>query len=456
MSSSAPSPPRESLDPSWQRGFAWIEQQLGGRLVAWDPQLRWRPAWFLELERGDERIPLYWRGARSEFHSDTGPLRREMDIIQVLERHGVPVPHAYGICEDPPGLLLDKMPGRFNLDTEPDPAKRLAAFDHYLELLARVHRISVAEFEAVGFRSPESPERSCLGDLPPVEQGYRANKKRPDPMLEFQLGWLKRNVPKDRAETAFLVCDSGQFLFDEGRVTSLLDFELGYIGDPAADLAGLRTRDVSEPLPDLPRAMARYGELTGTPVDPVAVDYHTIRFALVTPLSVAHMCVEPFDSANYVQYLGWYLVYARCALEVMAHRTGVELEPPELPEPQPSRQATGARHLAAALGKAAGRAEGEAEYEFDRLQRVAHMLERADRFGPALAAADLDDAEALLGHRPATWEQADAELEALVERSGADRHAELLRTFHRRLLREEFLLEGTLREQEGASIPPID
>jgi hypothetical protein len=456
MSSPDSSSPREALDESWQRGFAWIEQQLGGTLVSWDPQLRWRPAWFLELERGTERVPLYWRGARPEFHTDTGPLEKEMKIIQVLERHGIPVPHAHGICEDPPGLLLDCVPGRFNLATEPDAALRVATLDHYIELLAQVHQIPVAEFEAAGLVSPESPERSCLGDLPPVEQMYRANKKRPDPILEFQLGWLKRNVPKDRPDTAFVVCDSGQFLFDAGRVTALLDFELGYIGDPAADLAGLRTRDVTEPLGDLTRAMARYAEVSGTPVDPAAVDYHTIRFSLVTPLSVANMCAEPFASTNYVQYLAWYVVYARCAFEVQAHRLGIELDPPTLPEAAPSRRGVAHRHLVGALFGAAERAEGERQYDLDRMARVAHYVERSDRFGPALAADDLDDAEKLLGHRPGSWERADAELEELVLASGPERDADFIRAFHRRMVREEFLMRGTMRETEDATMPPID
>jgi hypothetical protein len=455
MSSSA-SAPRETLDESWQRGFAWIEQQLGGTLVSWDPQLRWRPAWFLELERGAERLPLYWRGARPEFHADTGPLEKEMQIIQVLERHGIPVPHAHGICEDPPGLLLDRVPGGFNLATEPDAAKRVATLDHYVELLAKIHQIPVAEFEAIGLRSPQSPERSCLGDLPPFERMYRANKKRPDPIVEFQLGWLKRNVPKDRPETAFLVCDSGQFLFDAGRVTALIDFELAYIGDPAADLAGLRTRDVSEPLGDLKRAMARYAEVSGKPVDPTAVDYHTIRFSLINPLSVAHLCAEPLTTTNFVQYLSWYVVYTRCAFEVQARRLGIELDPPTLPESAPSRQSPALRHLASALAEVREGADGERHYELDRLARVAHYAERSDRFGRALGEADLDDAERLLGHRPRSWEEADAELEALVLDTGPERDADFIRAFHRRMRRDEFLMAGALRETEDATIPPID
>ena len=84
---------RSALSATWQRGFDWVERELGGTLVGWERQDRWRPAWFLELERAGERVPLYWRGARSEFHRTTKPLEREGAVLAVLERHGIPVPH---------------------------------------------------------------------------------------------------------------------------------------------------------------------------------------------------------------------------------------------------------------------------------------------------------------------------------------------------------------------------
>ena len=54
----------EALGEEWQRAFRWVEATIGGRLVAAHRQARWRPAWFLEVEREGERLPLYWRGDR--------------------------------------------------------------------------------------------------------------------------------------------------------------------------------------------------------------------------------------------------------------------------------------------------------------------------------------------------------------------------------------------------------
>jgi aminoglycoside phosphotransferase (APT) family kinase protein len=462
---------RAALSPRWRAAFDWAERELGGRVVAWEPQPRWRPACFFELERpGGEILSLYWRGARSEWHRDARPLERERRVIEVLERNGVRVPHAYGLCPDPPGLVLERLPGRFNLATATDDRHRRAVLDEYLVQLARIHSIPIEEFEAIGFDRPRSSEQSCYGETRRFERDYRAAKQRPEPMIEFQLAWCKRNVPRDRQEFSFLVCDSGQFMFDDAGLTGLIDFELGYIGDYAADLAGLRTRDLSEPIGDLGRAMRRYGEISGREIDLRAIDYHTIRFALLNPLSLAGALAKPSRDANYVQYLGWSVCYGRAGLEVMARYAGVELDPPRLPEAAPSRRGVAHAHLvdlldpARILGAdAAGDnpARQERAYDLDRMQRIAVYLDRSDRFAPALDADDLADVARLLGASPGSppptdWQDADARLERLVAESGPERDADFIRYFHRRLSREEFLLKPVLREQENAALPPLE
>ena len=447
---------RATLSDRWRKAFEWTEKTLGGRVKAWQPQPRWRPACFFELERGGETLPLYWRGARGEFHTSLRPLEREMQVIEIFERHGVLVPHAYGLCEDPPGLLLEKIPGRFGLATATDEAHRLKVVDEYLSQLAKLHSIPIEEFEAVGFRRPASARDSCLGETRGFERSYRAAKSRPDPMIEFQLGWCKRNVPTDRPDLSFVVCDGGQFMFDDDGLTGLLDFELGYIGDYAADLASFRTRDLTEPMGgSLGDMMRRYGEISGREVDFGVIDYHTIRFALLNPLSVAHMITDPVPEANYVQYLGWYVCYGRVGLEVMANATGTELERPSMPEARPSRRSGAISQLQGLLDPALAGEDGERAYELDRMQRTAVYLDRADRYGAALDADDLDDVEELLGWRPSSWQEADERLEELVMAAGPERDAEFIRYFHRRLSREESLLYPVLREQQDAALPVL-
>ncbi len=53
---------RVGLEPEWQRAFAWVEKTTGGKLVRAERQARWRPAWFLDVEKDGQILPLYWRG----------------------------------------------------------------------------------------------------------------------------------------------------------------------------------------------------------------------------------------------------------------------------------------------------------------------------------------------------------------------------------------------------------
>jgi hypothetical protein len=325
-----------------------------------------------------------------------------------------------------------------------------------------MHAIDPAEFEAIGLVRPDSPQSIGLGDLDVWERGYRKHKRRPEPLIEFVLGWVRRNVPHDRHRVSFLCADAGQFLFDEGRVTAVLDLELACLGDPAADLAGMRCRDLSEPLGDLSRGVRHYESITGESVDRSVIDFHTVRFAIVTPLAVAHLVARPPPSLDFVQYLAWYLVYGRAPIDVIAREMEVPLLPVEVPGAETTSYSAGHDALRGMLAGHVSEAAEEhpddefASYRFDAAQRVAEYLRRADLIGPALEADDLDDVAELLGHRPASWPVADAELEALVHEEDPDLEAALVAYFHRRALRQEALIDPVMRELRGATVQPIE
>ena len=61
-----------AFDPSsygteWRPAFEAVESMLGGRIVRGERQARWRPVFFLEVERPDgEVLPICFRGGRTE------------------------------------------------------------------------------------------------------------------------------------------------------------------------------------------------------------------------------------------------------------------------------------------------------------------------------------------------------------------------------------------------------
>ena len=448
---------REQLEAEWQRAFAWVEERLGGRITHFERQPRWRPAFYLDVQCGDETLPVYFRGDRGSADHGVYPLEHEFRILEVLAAENIPVPKLYGFCEEPRGIVMERCPGRANLATAESPEEERAVLDDFVDILARMHALDVSKFEAVGIERPKDTHALGLGDFGRWEHAYRSHKLRPDPSIEFTIQWVKENTPSGRRKVSFLQGDSGQFLFEKGRVTTLIDLELAYLGDPLADLAGLFTRDLSEPMGDLHHALARYGEQSGEPVDPRVVMYHGVRFGICTPMSIAHLVAKPTPELDLVQYLAWYWVYCRTPLEWIALLEDIRIEPWTPPEPRPTWHSSGHDFLAGAID-AIPAEDTFARYQRDVAARSASYLRRAEDWGPELAADDLAEAASILGSRPADWQQADAALEERIAQGNGDPglHQALIAFFLRRCQRNEWLLAPVLRELTDASFQTPD
>ena len=433
----------------------WTERSLGGRVVSCERQPRWRPAWFLEVERAGKRIPVYFRGDRGISDATVYGLEHEMACLQVLEAEGVPVPHVYGFCPEPRGILMERSPGRAELSTALDDTEARSVQRHYMEILANMHRLDIGPFLSAGLEPPASAEQLALADIPLWEKGYRRGKTRPEPLIEFGLRWLRRNMPPPAGPACFVCGDSGQFLFDSGRVTAVIDLELAHLGDPAEDLGGLRNRDLSEPLGDIGPAIADYEEFIGHSVDRFLIDYHTVRFALLTPLAIVPVLATARPGVDLVQYFCWYHVYSRAPIELIAHAQGVELVGPEIPAATPNAQSPMYADLLHRLSPEDGEEQFD-QYANNTAYRTAVYLQRLNDFGPSLEAGNLMDINALLRTQFTNVAQADAALETWILEADPGADEDLLRLLHRRCVRQEILVEPILGPLADARIQLLD
>jgi hypothetical protein len=444
----------DAFGPTWRPAFEAVERLVGGRIRAAERQARWRPVFWIEVERPDgERRSVCFRGARIE-QGDEHTARHEYDCFRVLEAHGILVPHVYGYCDRPAGFVMDAAPGRPDLATATSPEEAEAVRDEFIEILAGIHALPLEGFEAFGLERKRTPRALALGDTADGIARYRKLRRRPDPVVDFLIDWCERNAPPGRSENVFLTGDSGQFIFEDGHVTAMLDMELGYLGDPLADLGGLFCRDLTERMGDLDVALDRYAAASGRDVDRRVVLYHAIRFALTTPVGTVLALEAPHVAVDYVQYLTWYLVYARCPLELIAYLEGIELDEPERPPARETPWRVPHDALVEKLGEFATKDEFQA-YEADAMRRLAVYLAQADRFGPALLEEDLDDVALLLGRRPKDAQDRDAALAALVETNRGERDAELIPYLVRRLRRQEAILAPAQRDLVDAHMQRI-
>ena len=120
------------MEPAPAPIVEWVENTTGGRVVHSERQPRWRPAWYIDVERDGETLPLYFRGDRGALDHGVYSLEHEYRVLQVLEAHDIAVPHVYGFCPEPRGIVMARVPGRANLLTVADDAERGAILDDYM------------------------------------------------------------------------------------------------------------------------------------------------------------------------------------------------------------------------------------------------------------------------------------------------------------------------------------
>jgi aminoglycoside phosphotransferase (APT) family kinase protein len=415
---------------------AWVEQNVGGRVTQIERAPRWRPAWNLDLQIDGRVLPLHARGEREARIAMPLRIADEVATHHLLEAHGLPVPHAYGLCEDPYALVMDRLTGHVDLAMASDDTERERLNDEYLELLAKIYAIPVDAAVEAGFERPADSAATGLSFLRKMQALYDAGMKgQPaDPIEVFLRRWLRDHVPQDRLATArFIPYDSFQFMFEHGRITGLLDFEHAHIGDPLMDLAALRIRDTIKNLGDLAATAARYEAVTGVHIDHDVVDYHTVLYNFLSVVSTGPPLADPLPGTDWLSYLAWYVNGARWCFETIAEMRGYELEVVEIPDSAPTRRASAYRYLAAGLKLLRAR-DAQEDYARVSLGRLASHLKRVDEVGAAFDAADLEDLSRVLGHRPDPAD-ADAELVAFIEAAGPEHEDSLLRLLDARAQR---------------------
>ena len=417
---------------------AWLTRDIG-EVVRISRQPRWRPVWFADVERDGERLELCVRGDRTDM-TLVFPLDHEMRLQALMHDHGIPTAKVYGWIADPAAYVMDRVPGRNDFEKATDEERR-SVVDDYVQILARLHALDIGPFVEGGILRAARPEESGTFGMSRYERVYRASKRLPDPFMEFSLGWLKRNPPVSHGRESAIVWDSGQFHHEGGRIVALLDVEIGHIGDPMMDLAAWRMRDTVIGYGDFPELYDRYSELTGEPVDLDAIQRHHFAFTLSNQLPLGAALREPAPESDLMTNLQWCCETNLFATEALAEILDVELPTVEMPDPRESRGTVALDHLVRNL-RTIQTDDEYLRYKLRTMFRLARHAARIDEIGDAASEHDLDDLHQLLGHRPTSWIEGEAELERFVlADADTGRHDEaLLALMHKRNLRAQMLL----------------
>jgi aminoglycoside phosphotransferase (APT) family kinase protein len=261
----------------------WIEETAGGRLVSADrmPGGARKEAWFVDVERADgERVACFLRYDRSDpaHTKDPWTLHREATVYLALQEGPVPVPRVLGVHPVYQAMLSERVRGQNWFSRIADPAEREATARDFMSILAALHALDATTLDLPAFPVVRTVGDAVRAELDEWDRVLEERGGAPDPALAFSLRWLRRNVPDYDGRPVLVQGDTGpgNFMYEGGRVTAVVDWELAHLGDPMDDIAWLCLRATQEPLPDLPALLREYEALSGTEIDEGRVRYYEV------------------------------------------------------------------------------------------------------------------------------------------------------------------------------------
>ncbi|WP_213956829.1 phosphotransferase family protein [Variovorax sp. dw_954] len=171
----------------------------------------------------------------------------------------------------------------------PELRKRLVP--DFVACLAKIHNFDASQHAFTAFDRPSvGTTQSALWQLNRARRIWEEDRGEDLPLMEVASNWLERNLPTlDNVSVVHGDYRSGNFLFDEetARITAVLDWERGYLGDRHRDLAwttaeqyGHWSEDgktfLASGIAPIDELLERYEEASGLRVDPVRLRYYRI------------------------------------------------------------------------------------------------------------------------------------------------------------------------------------
>ena len=446
--------------------FPWVEAELGAKIVASTRQggreSGGRPGWFLTVEeRGGAQKRYYVRGDRG---GDFGfikfyGLQREAKLLRLLHEEGIPVPEIIAVSEQPNAVLMEFIEGVNDFTLIDNLPERDAVARDFARIMARSHAIPAEKFAEIGFDIPTNQEELVIKDLKVWEAGHFPLLKEPVPLVPFACQWMRRNIPAMPERLVLVQGDTGpgQFLFKNGAVQAVVDWELAALGDPMRELAHIRTRDVWYPTNNLHKWFEYYSEFSGVPLDYDKLRYYNVIGMLTTALALGPVVQHLNPRDDHAEWIAQDIWSKRATAEAIASALRIDLPSIELPVPNQPYTSQLFDVLEENL-----RDEQLPRISDSYLQHrlridlrlLAHMRNLAE-IGREIADLELADMAALLGHRPADVRTGQRAINELVLKSGSDMDETLTLYFYRHALRETALMRGALGRAEHARTTPL-
>ena len=260
----------------------WIGQLTGGKLVA-SRQVAagGRAGYFVDVERNGEALPLFLQLGRGEAAAGASfiPLEREAEVMGALKPSGIPIPTVWGVNRDHQAVLSDRVPGATWMHPPSTPEEQVSVAKDFIRHLASWHRLDPRTLALPSFQpilSVREHQRRTVADM---RARAMAAGGELEPVLRMSLDFLERELPDYDGAPVLVQGDTGpgNFMYQDGKVTGVIDWELAHIGDPMDDIAWLSWRTTQHTFTHLPDRLAEYTQLSGNAIDEDRVHYYRVN-----------------------------------------------------------------------------------------------------------------------------------------------------------------------------------
>ncbi len=396
--------------------FDWVAEVGGGR-IARSTQAsggnRCR-SWAIDVAGDDGRVAeVFLRyGPPRPPGIEPYTVHREAQVYRAIAESGVKAPRL--IAEHPrlQAVLTDRASGIAEFRRLSDPTVKQAIACELMDNLARLHRTDVT-----GVALDGGGRGDRIADHVRAELGtWRAMHEetgRPDALIELAFRWLEDTMPDPDGAVVLVHGDAGpgNFLFEHGHLTALIDWELAHLGDPMEDLAWVSMRCVMEPVPDFAASLRDYERFSGAPVDRARILYHRV-FVSTRVVVIRHRNVTGEPAHAIVSRA----LNRRLLVEALAEASGCRVAMPAPLDRPPTPQGelydsilTDLRDVVVARST-----DGQVVAKAKNAAKIVKYLQAWDRFGGALQEADRAALGRLLRSLPTSAEAAQAALAAAL------------------------------------------
>ena len=370
--------------------FAWVADQCGGTVVHSTQTSggnRCR-SWAIDVAQPDGTVSEVFLRYAPPRPPGVEPytLHREAQVYRAIAEAKLQAPRLLAEHPDIPAVLTDRARGIAEFRRLHDPAAKQSIAAELMDNLARLHRMDTTHVSLDGGGQGTRIVDHVRAELD-IWQAMYAETDRPDALIDLAFGWLRCSLPDPAGPPVLVHGDAGpgNFLFEQGRLTAVIDWELAHLGDPMEDIAWFSMRCVMEPVPDFSASIRDYERFAGTPVDVARVLYHRV-FVSTRVLVIRHRNVTGEPAHAIVSRA----LNRRLLIEALAEAAGCGLPPVTPVEAAETPQGTLFDTVLDDLRDTvvARSTDSQVIAKAKNAAKVVKYLQALDRYGPAIAAAD--------------------------------------------------------------------